>query len=155
MTRLSLRSKLARFRRDQHGTAVVETAIIAPVLALLALGTYDLSQMVARQHDLQGGATDLEGIILAVANGQATNVQTISDVLANTLELQPDQVEVVKKFRCGTTETLVDLSSDCEVDEEIATYVQVTLTDTYAPTWTKFGVGGDLDYNFVRTIQVS
>lgn len=155
MTRLSLRSKLARFRRDQHGTAVVETAIIAPVLALLALGTYDLSQMVARQHDLQGGATDLEGIILAVANGQATNVQTISDVLADTLDLQPDQVQVVKKFRCGTTETLVDLSSDCEADEEIATYVQVTLTDTYAPTWTKFGVGGDLDYNFVRTIQVS
>lgn len=155
MTRLSLRSKLARFRRDSHGTAVVETAIIAPVLALLALGTYDLSQMVARQHDLQGGATDLEGIILAVANGQATNVQTISDVLADTLELQPDQVQVVKKFRCGTTEALVDLSSDCEVDEEIATYVQVTLTDTYAPTWTKFGVGGDLDYNFVRTIQVS
>lgn len=146
---------LARLRRDERGAAVVETAIIAPVLALLALGSYDLSQMIARQHDLQGGATDLEGIILAVADGQATNVQTISDVLASTLDLQGSQVQVLKKFRCGTADALVSDASDCDETEAVATYVEVTLTDTYTPTWNKFGVGGDMDYNFVRTIQVS
>lgn len=152
----TLHAKLARLARDERGAAVVETAIIAPVLAMLAIGSYDMSRMIARQHDLQGGASDVEGIILAVATGPGTNVQKIEAVLEDSLDLsQSGSVDVVKRFRCGVDETLVEQKSDCTNDETVATYVQVTLTESYTPTWRKFGIGGDLDYNFVRTIQIS
>ena len=152
----TLHAKLVRLAGDERGAAVVETAIIAPVLAMLAIGSYDMSRMIARQHDLQGGASDVEGIILAVATGPGTNVQKIEAVLEDSLGLsQSGSVTVVKRFRCGVAETLVTQSSDCTSDDTVATYVQVTLTETYSPTWTKFGIGDDLDYSFVRTIQIS
>ena len=49
-------STLARLCLDTRGTAVIETAIIAPVLICMALGGFEVSNMVARQHDLQNGA---------------------------------------------------------------------------------------------------
>lgn len=147
---------LARLAGDERGAALVETAIIAPVLALLALGTYDMSQMIARQHDLQGGVSDVEGIILAVATGPGTNVQKIEAVLENSLDLtNSGSVTVVKRYRCGVAETLVTAANECDKGDSVATYVEVTLTETYVPTWTKFGIGGNLDYNFTRTIQIS
>ena len=85
--RRKLHRALVRLAGDERGAAVVETAIIAPVLALLALGSYDMSRMIARQHDLQGGASDVEGIILAVATGPGTNVNKIEAVLESSLDL--------------------------------------------------------------------
>lgn len=156
LRRLSLRPALARLIGDERGAAVVETAIIAPVLALLAIGSYDMSRMIARQHDLQGGASDVEGIILAVATGPSTNVQKIEQVLEASLDLtNSGSVTVVKRFRCGVAADLVTAANLCDNDDTVATYVQVTLTETYTPTWRKFGIGGDMDYNFVRTIQIS
>lgn len=154
--RRKLHRALVRLAGDERGAAVVETAIIAPVLALLALGSYDMSRMIARQHDLQGGASDVEGIILAVATGPGTNVQKIEAVLESSLDLSNSgSVTVVKRFRCGVSDTLVAAANECTNDDTVATYVQVTLTETYTPTWTKFGIGSDLDYNFTRTIQIS
>lgn len=154
--RQTLHRVLARLAEDDRGAAIVETAIIAPVLALLALGSYDMSRMIARQHDLQGGASDVEGIILAVSTGPGTNVQKIENVLKQSLDLtNSGSVTVVKRFRCGVADTLVSAASKCDKHDSIATYVEVTLTETYRPTWTKFGIGGDLNYNFTRTIQIS
>ena len=152
----NIRRAIKRLSADERGAAVVETAIIAPVLALLALGSYDMSRMIARQHDLQGGASDVEGIILAVATGPATNVQKIEAVLEQSPDLtNSGSVTVVKRFRCGVSDTLVTDSTQCASDDTVATYVQVTLTETYVPTWTKFGIGGNMNYNFTRTIQIS
>lgn len=147
---------LAQLIGDERGAAVVETAIIAPVLALLAIGSYDMSRMIARQHDLQGGVSNVEGIILAVATGPATNTQKIEQVLEASLDLSnTGSVNVVKRFRCGVETDLVAAATDCGSDDTVATYVEVTLTETYTPTWRKFGIGGDMDYNLVRTIQIS
>ncbi len=146
---------LAALAVDQRGTTVIETALVAPVLVLMALGSYDISHMVARQHELQSGASDVEGIVLAVASGTSTNVQTIKSVLTSSLGLTDEQVTVVKVYRCGVTTTLVTVGSACEVGSVVSTYVRVTLTDTYSPTWREFGVGNNLDYRVVRTVQIS
>ncbi|MCZ8323980.1 MAG: TadE/TadG family type IV pilus assembly protein [Sphingomonadaceae bacterium] len=148
-------SFLARLRRSIAGSVVVETAIVAPVLVLLALGTFDISRMVGRQSDLQTGATEVQSIVLAVANGTATDVNTIQSVLMSTLSLPSNKVAVVKMFRCGTNSTLVAASSSCNSNAVISTYVQVTLTDTYTPMWTNFGVGRPMNYRVQRTVQIS
>ena len=151
-----LRPVLARLIGDRAGSVVIETAIVAPVLVLLGLGTYDTSRIIARQSDLQAGSTDVEGIVLAVAgSGTGTNVSTIKSVLKNSLSLNDQQVAVVKMYRCNTDNTLVTDNSTCATNDVISTYVQVTLTDTYTPTWTRFGVGTPFNYSLVRTVQVS
>lgn len=146
---------LARLRRSIAGSVVVETAIVAPVLVLLALGTFDISRMIGRQSDLQAGATEVQSIVLAVANGTATDVNTIQSVLMSTLSLPSNKVAVVKMFRCGNNSTLVAASSSCNSNAVISTYVQVTLTDTYTPMWTNFGVGQPMNYRVQRTVQIS
>lgn len=138
-----------------QGSVVIETAIVAPVLVLLSLGTFDVSRMVARQHELQIGATDLEGIVLAVAKGPGTNVTLIRNALASSLNLPLSKVGVVKIYRCGSSTSMVAASSSCPDPNDTSVYVQVTLTDTYSPLWTQFGVGSALNYNLVRTVQVS
>jgi Flp pilus assembly protein TadG len=144
-----------RLRRDVRGTAVVETAIVAPVLACLALGGYDVSRMVARQHELQAGAADAEQIVLAAASGSATETTTIQAVLANTLNIpnDADHIQVVKVYRCGTAETIS--STTCSSGSYQSTYVQVTFLDSYTPVWTNFGLGDPIDYHVERLIQVS
>ncbi len=153
MIRLS--AFVRKLAASARGTVVIETAIVAPVLILLSLGTFDVSRMVARQHELQTGATDLEGIVLAVAKGAGTDVTTIRNALSTSLNLPLSKVTVVKVFRCGTTTAMVSATSACSDPDDTSIYVKVTLTDTYTPIWTKFGVGTPMNYNLVRTVQVS
>ena len=49
---------LHRLLRDSQGVAAIETALVAPVLILLSLGSFQISQMVARQHELSNGADE-------------------------------------------------------------------------------------------------
>lgn len=144
-----------RFVRDRAGSTVIETAIIAPVLVTMALGGYDVSRMIARQHDLQNAAGDTEAIVMAAAQGTATDSNTIKSVLMNTLGLSSSQVTVSQVYRCGSVTTLVTDSSLCSIGVAVVTYVQVSFRDTYTPLWTKFGVGSPLNYQVVRTVQVS
>lgn len=145
----------ARLRADQAGAVVVETAIVAPVLVLLSLGTFDVSRMVAKHQELQTGATDLEGIVLAVSNGTATDTTTIKLALVNSLGLSATKVAVAKVYRCGTESQFVMLPTSCSDPALVSTYVIVRLTDTYTPVWTSFGVGGPINYNIVRSVEVS
>ena len=153
MTRLT--AFIRRLCASAQGSVVIETAIVAPVLVLLSLGTFDVSRMVARQHELQTGSTDLEGIVLAVAKGTGTNELIIRNALSASLNLPLSKVTVVKVYRCGSSATMVAAISDCSDPTNTSIYVKVTLSDSYTPLWTKFGVGSQLNYNLVRTVQVS
>ena len=35
------------------------------------------------------------------------------------------------------------------------TYAKVTVTDTYTPLWTTFGIGSAVSFNIERTVQMS
>lgn len=147
---------LKRIGRDTVGSVVVETAIVAPVLVTLGLGAYDVSRMIARQADLQAGSTDVEGIVLAVSSGSSTDINTIKTVLMSSLSLTSSKVTVTKVYRCNNSTTLSTSNSSCGGSSDVlSTYVQVTLTDSYTPLWTKFGVGSAMNYSLTRTVQVS
>jgi Flp pilus assembly protein TadG len=152
---MALHSLFARLPRDQRGTAVIEVAIIAPTLVLMALGGFDASRMVARQHELQAGAADAEQIVLAAASGSSTDTTTIQSVLANTLGIPNDSshISVVKEYRCGTTTSLQ--SAVCSSGSYESTYLQVTFHDTYTPVWAQFGIGSPVDYQVQRLVQIS
>src|SRR5205809_105857 len=102
-----LAAALRAFRRCARASAAIETAFVAPVLVTLALGGYETSRIVSRQHELQTGAAEAEGIALAANQGASTDTTTLKTILMNSLSLSTSQVTVTKLYRCGTSTSLV------------------------------------------------
>lgn len=150
-----LRTRLAAFLRDTRGSTLIETAIVTPVLLMMGVGTFDLSRMVSHQHELQTGASDAEGIVLALSQGTTTDIQTVRSAIAKSLRVDASKVAVTKMYRCDTGTVLVNQTTDCTSGTVVYTYIRLTVIDTYQPTWTQFGVGQPLRYKVVRTVQVS
>lgn len=147
--------RLLALLRDDRGAVIIETAIVAPVLALMGLGAFQVSQVVARQHELQTGADDAASMALAGWNTDSGDVTAMKEVLKRTLDLEDSQVTIVPKFRCNSDTAYVDDSTACASDAIVTTYLRIQLTDTYTPMWAEFGVGAPVNYSVARTVLVS
>lgn len=140
--------------RDECGAMAIETVIVAPVIALMALGTFEVGTIVSRQQELQSGASEAEGIILAASNGSGADSDEIEAVIEESLGLAPDKVSLEQRFRCNVANTLVTAASACDPDEPIYHYIRLQVIDTYTPIWTRYGVGSPINYRVDRTVQV-
>jgi Flp pilus assembly protein TadG len=153
-----MRTLIARLR-DQRGSMAIETALIAPALALMALGTFEVSSIVMRQQQLQSAANEASEIILAAAGGTGITSTDLEDILETSLGLSDPELAIADRYRCGTSSTLSSAlptpNTGCPASTQIYMYVQLTLTDTYTPMWTQFGVAAPIQYTVVRTVQVS
>lgn len=144
-----------RFWRDRSGTIAIETAFVAPVLALLSIGAFQVSALVARQQELQSGAAEAATIALARTPTSETSRNTLRDIVRTSLGLAEGQVIVTNLFRCGTRETYALLISDCDSADIVATYLRIEIKDTFVPDWTQLGIGSPVELNVVRTVQIS
>ncbi|MGN6495758.1 MAG: TadE/TadG family type IV pilus assembly protein [Tsuneonella sp.] len=152
------RAILSRVLRDRSGTMAIETAIVAPVLATLCLGAFETSRIVSRQEQLQSAASEASQIILAAVNGPGVSSSDLETIIENSLDLAANQVAIADRYRCDTSATLVTTMPappTCAASKPISSYVQLTITDTYTPVWTQFGIGGPINYRIVRMVQVS
>lgn len=140
--------------RDERGTMVIETALIAPVLAALALGAFDVSMMASREQHVQSAANEATEIILAAAGGSGISSADLKAVLVSSLNLNANNVTLDTLYRCGTSNTTSTTAPSCTGDQ-LYSYIKLTVTDTYSPMWTYFGVGHDINFNVVRTVQVA
>ena len=147
--------RLLAFLRDDRGAIVIETAIVAPVLALMGLGAFQVSQLVARQHELQTAADDAASMALAGWDKDTGDTNAIRTVLKRTLDLDDSQVTITPKFRCNSDTAYVDAEASCAADAIVTTYLRIELSDTYTPMWTDFGVGEPFTYDVERTVLVS
>lgn len=157
-----VRNHMRRLREDRRGSMVIETALVAPVLAILALGIYETSMIVSRQHELQSAATEVEMIAIATNQGAETTTGELQNILRDSLDLSDNEVRVTRQFRCGTETLLRNSSGPCGKgtetkgdDDYVSTYLVISVTDTYTPTWTGFGVGKPITFNVDRTVQIS
>ena len=146
-------ARFARIRRDDRGSMAIETAFVAPVLLILALGGFEVSSMVARQTELQSAAAEAAAVVRAVAPTTSAERTTVRDILASSTGLTAEQITVTEVYRCGTATAYVTNADSCGSGVEY-TFIRVDLTDTYAPTWTKWGVGSGFTYNVSRTVQI-
>ena len=146
-------SILRRLAGQTSGTMAIETAIIAPVLIVMSVGGFEVSSMVARQSELQSAAAEAASIVRAVIPEEASQRTTIDDVVEASTGLSDEHVSVVEIYRCGTATAYVTTNT-CASGDTVSKYIRVTIQDTYTPTWTQFGVGGPVDYNVVRTVQI-
>lgn len=138
--------------RDLRGSMVIETAIVAPVLILMALGTFEAGTIVSRQHQLQSGAAEGEIIAMAAAQGAATNADQIRDIIADSLDLSPEKVKVTRMYRCNASANRVSTKDNCPAKAVVTSYVNIVINDTYTPVWTQFGVGGPVNFRVNRMV---
>ncbi|WP_336986435.1 TadE/TadG family type IV pilus assembly protein [Altererythrobacter aquiaggeris] len=143
-----------QFLRDSKGAMAVETALVAPLLAVMSIGTYEVGTMVSRQQELQSAAGEAEAIILAAASSATIDSATIDDIIETSLGLNDDQVTLNQRFRCNTASSIIADPTSCNVTQPIYQYVELTVTDSYTPLWTQMGVGSAFNYSVVRTVQV-
>lgn len=134
--------------------AMVETAAVAPVLALLGIGAFQVSAMVARQGELQGAAAEAEGIVLAKQPTTQAQLDTIKSVLVASTGLSAADVSVTYQFRCGTATGRTSNQLDCGTGVRAWRYVQIAMTSTYRPLWTELGVGQNIALRVNRTVLV-
>jgi Flp pilus assembly protein TadG len=159
---MTMMAFLHNLSRNASGTMVVETAIVAPVLAMMALGAYDVAKLVQRQQELQSAASEAEIIAMATESGATADPQKVDDILTVSMGFNPDtdagKVVVTGKYLCDAGTTPVDTAAACDVDPdvtEIATpYYHIQISDTYTPMWTSFGVGHAVSMSVDRWVLV-
>jgi Flp pilus assembly protein TadG len=152
------RGLLSQLREQTRGSVVIVTAIVAPILILLSLGTFDAGRMVARQNELQSAAAEAEAIVQAsVPEDDDAREEVRGVLLASTNPNNAHPATTVAEaevFRCSTGADLVTVNN-CVDAAQVSTFVKITLTDTYSPQWTAFGIGRPVNYNVVRMVQIS
>lgn len=139
--------------RDERGAMLIETAIVSPVLIVLSLGAFQVSQIIARQSELQAAAAEASSIALAAPPETSEELSTLKSVIVDSTGLDAAKITVSEQFRCGTDTTYVSMSSDC-VDTRVSSYVRIQMTDTYTPAWTEWGMGQPLNFNVDRYVMV-
>jgi Flp pilus assembly protein TadG len=147
-----MRNLLKSLQRDEQGAMVIETAIVAPVLVLMALGAFQISQLVSRQLELESAATEAAAIALAAPPEDSAKRTTLHNVIMASTGLQDSNVTVTEEFRCGSNSAYITNSATC-TSGVISKYVKIQLTDSYSPVWTNFGLGSEVDYNVVRYVM--
>lgn len=149
-----MRQLLYQLRDNARGTMVIETAIAAPTLLLLALGAFQASMLVARQAELQGAVQEAQSVALAISPETPEARTSLQSIIANSTGLAPDQVIVEPTFRCGSSTDFVTSPTTCGIGNPYASYVRIILADSYTPTWVNFGIGGPINLSVERLVII-
>lgn len=144
---------LRRLGGSRDGTALIETAVVAPVLIVLSVGAFETSAMVARQSELQSSAEQATEIALAVVPDTTAELAQVKEKLKTSSGLPDARVELQFKYRCAAG-TLSATPPSCSEDS-LNTYISMHLSDEYQPVWTEWGFGESFEYHVRRTVQIS
>jgi Flp pilus assembly protein TadG len=161
---------------DETGAAVIELALVAPVLALMTIGVVDISNAYSRKLALEQGAqraiekvmqttgyTTVEDTLKVEAVCQVNG--TNADGTCKTSPIAASNVTVTYRLECidsgGTISTQTNTDSDtfdafvCATGTvKEAKYLEVTVTDKYTPMFRTHFLGfnsGDGTYHIAAT----
>ena len=127
--------------RAERGAAIIELAIVAPVIALMTVGVVDLSNGFGHKLRLEQaaqrsiekvmqttGVTSVESTIASEAICQANG--TNEDGSCKTAPVTVDNVTVIHRLECNGT---LSTAEDCASGETATRWVQVTIWSDYEP----------------------
>ena len=123
--------RLANLRRDESGAAIIELAIVAPMLALLTVGVVDMSNGFATKLKLeQASQRAIEKVMQTTGNSTAED--TIIAEAATQAEVPVENVIVSYRLECDGT-AQADPTGECLDTQKTAKWVTVTVSDKYKP----------------------
>jgi len=134
---------LNSLRRDNSGTALIEFAFVAPVLALLTVGVVDMSNAFGRKLMLEQAAQrSIEKVM------QTTGEQTVENTIAaeavcqyngtnsngtcKTAPITTANVTVTHRLECNGVVT-VNADDMCGTNETESRWIRVEVWDDYEP----------------------
>ncbi|MDE2410618.1 MAG: pilus assembly protein [Sphingomonadales bacterium] len=148
-------ARLRQLWRDTAGVALIETAVLAPTLLLMSIGTYQVSMVVARQHELQSAADEAMSIAIGGWSNDDAQISTIKGILQQSARVSADKISIVRMYRCNSDTSYVAAKASCASDAIVSSYLKLKLNDTYTPSWVSFGVGAPINLGVTRMVQVS
>jgi Flp pilus assembly pilin Flp len=151
---MTMMRALKRLVRENEGSMAIETAVVASSLALLSLGSFQVSSLVARQNELQGAAAEAAAIALAAKPDTTAKLNTLESILMTSTGLPDSQISVAFRYKCGTDNDLERNSTCDDDDEQEWKFVRVRLRDTYQPIWAQYGIGSTINLKVERLVQI-
>lgn len=148
---MTFRSILLGVARDRSGAVAVEAALVGPVLVLMAIGSFQVSQMIARQTELQSAAAEAAAIALAAEPDTQDERDTVAEIISESTGLDEQHVTLTAMYRCGNSDTLATTTDDCGASK-VAKYVKIHLTQSFQPIWAEYGFGDPITYDITRYV---
>ena len=168
---------LIKLAREERGAAVIELALIAPILAILIMGVTDVSIAYGRRLELEQavqrsiekvmqttGDTTVAGTIQREAVCQING--TNPDGTCASGRLSTSEVTVNYRLECTDGSGTLTAQETADADtfdgyacanptDTQARYIMATAVDTYTPMFkVHFGTGPDGVYNLSATAGV-
>ena len=143
---------LKRLRRDDRGAAVVELAIVSPMIALLTVGIVDMSNGFSRKLKIEQAAQrSIEKIMNTSASDTIEN--TLAAEAAAQANVSIDNVSVDYRLEC---DGVVTDAVECPEEQDTSQWISVTVIDKYEPMFTRHfgGINGDGTYHLSATAGV-
>jgi Flp pilus assembly pilin Flp len=137
--------------RDERGAAVIELALVAPILALMTIGIIDVSQAFNRRLVLEQAAQrSIEKVMQTT--GDTTPAETIKQEAAAQGYVDEDDVTVSYRLECDGVE-VDDFDTECAPGESSARWLMVEIAGTYEPMFPMhfFGDEDDNIYHMTAT----
>ena len=169
--------RVLKLAREERGAAVIELALIAPVLATLIVGVTDVSIAYGRRLELEQavqrsiekvmqttGDTTVAGTIKKEAVCQINGAN--ADGTCKAGRLTEDEVTVSYRLECTTTAGVLTIKTTSDADtfdgyecanttDSEARYIMATAVDTYTPMFSiHFGTGANGVYDLSATAGV-
>ena len=119
-----------RLLLQDRGTATIELALIAPVLASMIIGVIDMTTAFNRKLELEQGVQRAIERVMQTT-GDKTPEDTIKDEVAEAAGVEEDQVVVTYTLTCSGTATPFD--QQCAPGQAEVRYMNVVATDTFTP----------------------
>ena len=116
---------------EAKGVAFVETALVAPFLAAVVMGTVDTARYGASKLNIQQAVN--RGLEMSWLGGPSVATTDIQTQAASQANLSTSAVTVTQTQECaGTAATW---GSTCATGQETAKYTQIRISTTFTPTF--------------------
>lgn len=141
--------RFLKLARDNRGAAIVEMAMVAPILATMIVGVVDLSNAFGRKLKLeQASQRAIEKIMNTTADD--TVEATLQSEAATQAGVPTSNVTVTYRLECNGSATSAD---DCASGETASEWISVEVVDKYTPLFPiRFaGINGDGTYHIKST----
>jgi Flp pilus assembly protein TadG len=145
-------ARLRRLIRDNRGSAVVELAVVAPMIALLTVGIVDMSNGFSKKLKIEQAAQrSIEKIMNTSASDTIEN--TLAAEAADQADVPLANVTVSYRLECDGAATA---AVECSEDQVTSQWITVTVVDKYEPMFARHfaGINGDGTYHLSATAGV-
>lgn len=149
---MSMGHNLARrIARAQEGVAAIEFCLTLPILLMMTVGAYDISQMIATRMDYQQALTEVAGLAIAQPP-QGESYGYLKNAAATAAKVDAEKITITSDYRCNNASVT---GSTCpNATDERALYVSITVTGNYTPKWQHFGIDASVPMTITRTVRV-